>query len=47
MIGVIICPLCGYSFRLDPSLRKRIIKCPMCAHQFSDPEMNLYKIDVD
>ncbi len=38
MSEVIICPLCGFSFRYsDSKTRKGNIKCPMCGHEFRDP----------
>jgi uncharacterized Zn-finger protein len=38
MSGVIVCPLCGYSFRLSKSLlEKEKIKCPMCGFEFRNP----------
>ena len=39
MSEVIICPSCGFSFHLDIKTRKIKIKCPMCGHEFSDPNI--------
>ena len=39
MSGVIICPLCGFSFHLDIKTRNSKIKCPMCGHEFNDPNI--------
>ena len=42
MSGVIICPLCGFSFPLDIKTRNIKIKCPMCGHEFNDPNIKLF-----
>lgn len=39
MSNVIICPVCGFSFQLDMKTRNSKIKCPMCGHEFSDPNL--------
>lgn len=40
MSGVIICPVCGFSFKSsDSKTEKGNIKCPMCGHKFRDPNI--------
>ncbi len=39
MSEVIICPLCGFSFHLDIKTRNIKSKCPMCGHEFNDPNI--------
>ena len=39
MSNVIVCPVCGFSFRLDMKTRNSKIQCPMCGHEFSDPNI--------
>ncbi|MFX1328026.1 MAG: hypothetical protein ACFE91_07770 [Promethearchaeota archaeon] len=40
MREVIICPVCGFSFRSDLKLKKTKIKCPMCGFEFKDPNFS-------
>lgn len=41
MSGVIICPLCGFSFRYSNSkTEKEKIKCPMCGYEFRTPRVS-------
>lgn len=43
---IIICPVCGFSFKPEYShshLRKRIIKCPMCGYKFSESDISPQK----
>jgi len=41
MSQVIICPVCSFSFRYSDSItQKGNIKCPMCGHEFKDPNIN-------
>lgn len=41
---IIICPVCGFSFKPDYShIRKRIIKCPMCGYKFSNSDISPQK----
>ena len=37
MREVIVCPVCGFSFKPDIKSRKRKIRCPMCGYEFIDP----------
>ncbi|NVM38618.1 MAG: hypothetical protein HWN81_23725 [Candidatus Lokiarchaeota archaeon] len=39
MSNVIICPVCGFSFQFDMKTRIPKIKCPMCGHEFGDPNL--------
>ncbi len=39
---IIVCPVCGFSFKLDIKKRALTIKCPMCNHKFGDP--NTYNL---
>jgi uncharacterized Zn finger protein (UPF0148 family) len=43
MNRLIICPLCGFSFKITAlkPLDGKII-CPMCGHKFKDPDFFLY-----
>ena len=48
MVGVIICPVCGYSFRyLSTKNIKNKIKCPMCGHEFRNPNILPSPINKD
>jgi DNA-directed RNA polymerase subunit RPC12/RpoP len=40
MYEVIVCPLCGFSFRnvKTPTETKKI-KCPMCGFEFANPQI--------
>jgi len=41
MSEVIICPLCGFSFRYSNSEpEKENIKCPMCGYEFRNPRIS-------
>jgi len=43
MSEVIICPLCGFSFRSSYSkTEKDKIKCPMCGFEFGKPQISPY-----
>jgi uncharacterized protein (DUF2225 family) len=40
MSEVIICPVCGFSFRNSSfNTRKEKIKCPMCGYEFKNPNI--------
>jgi predicted Zn finger-like uncharacterized protein len=44
--NLIICPKCGYSFRVSASRTKKgKIKCPMCGHEFGRPPLKPEKPD--
>ncbi len=35
-----ICPVCGFSFRIvDPTTGKKLKACPMCKHEFFEPNI--------
>ncbi|MFX1379495.1 MAG: hypothetical protein ACFFA4_10420 [Promethearchaeota archaeon] len=41
MNELIICPLCGFSFRnSNSSKEKQKIKCPMCGYEFKNPRIS-------
>jgi uncharacterized Zn-finger protein len=41
MINVIVCPLCGFSFRYPNDItNKKKIKCPMCGFEFGHPHIS-------
>ncbi|MFW9968781.1 MAG: hypothetical protein ACFFDF_01190 [Candidatus Odinarchaeota archaeon] len=41
MSEVIICPVCGFSFKpLNSKIQKKKIKCPMCNYEFRDPRVS-------
>jgi uncharacterized protein (DUF2225 family) len=43
MNEVIVCPLCGFSFRNSKTLHeKKKIKCPMCGFEFGNPQISLF-----
>ena len=40
MSEILICPVCGYSFRyFNTKTTDNKILCPMCGHEFSDPNI--------
>jgi len=48
MVGVIICPVCGFSFRdLSPKSKKDKIVCPMCGHEFNNPNILPFPVKDD
>ncbi|MFX0022692.1 MAG: hypothetical protein ACFE9S_10220 [Candidatus Hermodarchaeota archaeon] len=43
MNEVIVCLLCGFSFRNSKTLNeKKKIKCPMCGFEFAIPQISLF-----
>ncbi|MHA1660639.1 MAG: hypothetical protein ACTSUT_16130, partial [Promethearchaeota archaeon] len=35
-----ICPVCGFSFKIiDPTTGKKVKACPMCKHEFFEPNI--------
>ncbi len=41
MSEVIVCPLCGFSFRYSNAItEKKRIKCPMCGFEFGKPQIS-------
>ncbi len=48
MVGVIVCPVCGFSFRdLSVKSKKDKIVCPMCGHEFSNPNILPFPVKED
>jgi uncharacterized protein (DUF2225 family) len=40
MSDVIVCPLCGFSFRYSKAMiKKKKINCPMCGFEFGNPHI--------
>jgi len=41
MNNVIVCPLCGFSFRYSESITEnKKIRCPMCDFEFGNPQIS-------
>jgi rubredoxin len=48
MHELLICPVCGYSFRnLDPKVQKGIIRCPMCGYEFKENKFPASPFEFD